>query len=185
MPNHIQEGRFGKWLEGARDWNISRNRFWGCPIPIWECDCGNKTCVGSLKELRENSVGGKLPLRDSELDLHKPYIDEIELKCEKCAKHMKRISEVLDCWFESGSMPYAQLHYPQENRKEFEDNFPAHFIAEGLDQTRGWFYTLHVLSTILFDKPAFQNVIVNGILLAADGENSPNAKKLSGSERII
>ncbi len=358
VPEHIQEGRFGKWLEGARDWNISRNRFWGCPMPVWECECGNQKCIGSLKELRESSVGGNtfygvrhgeaeqnkagvlnsnpskifhltkegieqvkraaaqlrekkvdmifcsqfpravetaeifskmltvpvtvdnrlrehemgvfdgkddksyvrsfadleeryykkveggesfeemekrvmefvnylnrkysgkqiiivthgdvlramarffdrlsieetfkfkpgmatvyeyragnLPLRDSKLDLHKPYIDEIQLRCEKCGKSMKRIPEVLDCWFESGSMPYAQLHYPFENKKEFEENFPAHFIAEGVDQTRGWFYTLHVLSSILFDKPAFNNVIVNGILLAADGEKLSKRKK--------
>lgn len=358
VPEHIQEGRFGKWLSGVRDWNISRNRFWGCPMPIWECECGNKKCLGSLKELRENSTGGNtffvvrhgeaeqnkerilnsdptksyhltkegrlqvqkaanklrekevdmifcsnfpraqetaqiiaetlkadvtfdnklnehdmgvwsgkgeqeyvrsfadlqerfykkteggesfeevekrviefvnylnrkysgkrivivthgnviraisryfdrlsveetfnfkpelaaiyeykagnLPLNDGKLDLHKPYIDEVSLLCEKCGEKMRRIPEVLDCWFESGAMPYAQLHYPFENKKEFEENFPAHFIAEGLDQTRGWFYTLHVLSTILFDKPAFNNVIVNGILLAANGEKLSKRKK--------
>ncbi|MEK7523538.1 MAG: class I tRNA ligase family protein, partial [Patescibacteria group bacterium] len=357
-PEHIKEGRFGKWLENAKDWNISRNRFWGCPIPIWHCECGGQRCLGSLKELRENSVGGNtffvvrhgeaeqnvakklnsnpraefhltkegtqqvkkaaekvktkgadlifcsqfpraeetaeifsqtlgapvtvdnrlrehemgvfdgkdtesyvrsfadleeryyrkvkggesfeemeerviefinylnrkytgkkivivthgdviraiaryfdrlsiedtfkfkpdlaavyeyragnLPLRDGKLDLHKPYIDEIEITCEDCGKPMKRIPEVLDCWFESGSMPYAQLHYPFENKKEFEENFPANFIAEGVDQTRGWFYTLHVIATILFNKPAFNNVIVNGILLAADGEKLSKRKK--------
>lgn len=176
QPNHIQEGRFGKWLEGARDWAISRNRFWGCPIPVWECEEGHTECISSIEELQERS-GGKLPERNGELDLHKPYIDEITITCGMCDKEMKRIPEVLDCWFESGAMPYAQLHYPFENKQEFEDNFPAQFIAEGLDQTRGWFYTLHVLASILFDKPAFENVIVNGILLAADGEKLSKRKK--------
>ncbi len=177
MPEHIQDGRFGKWLEGARDWAISRNRFWGCAIPVWEChDCEHQVCIGSVKELEELS-GGKLPQRQGEIDLHKPYIDKIEFKCEKCDGDMKRVPDVFDCWFESGSMPYAQLHYPFENKEEFEKNFPADFIAEGLDQTRGWFYTLHVISTILFDKPAFSNVIVNGIILAADGEKLSKRKK--------
>lgn len=176
QPSHIQEGRFGKWLEGARDWAISRNRFWGCPLPIWECECGTTHCIGSTEELKTLS-GGKLPLRGGELDLHKPYIDDITFPCAQCGKTMQRVPDVLDCWFESGSMPYAQLHYPFENKKEFEDNFPADFIAEGLDQTRGWFYTLHVISTILFNKPAFSNVIVNGILLAADGEKLSKRKK--------
>lgn len=177
QPEHIKDGRFGKWLEGARDWNISRNRFWGCPIPIWECECGEFKAIGSVEELKAQSIGGKQPERHGELDLHIPYIDEIKFKCEKCGKNMTRIPEVLDCWFESGSMPYAQLHYPFENKELFEENFPAQFIAEGLDQTRGWFYTLHVLSTILFDKPAFENVIVNGILLASDGEKLSKRKK--------
>ena len=177
QPEHIRDGRFGKWLENVRDWNISRNRFWGCPIPIWECEgCKAQECIGSVEDLKGRS-GGKLPVRDGELDLHKPYIDEITLPCQSCDGTMKRISEVLDCWFESGAMPYAQLHYPFENKEEFEKNFPANFIAEGLDQTRGWFYTLHVLASILFDKPAFQNVIVNGILLAADGEKLSKRKK--------
>jgi isoleucyl-tRNA synthetase len=179
QPDHIQEGRFGKWLEGARDWAISRNRFWGCPIPIWRCEnvkCGDTVCVGSVEELKELAAG-KEPLREGKLDLHKPYIDDVTFACVKCAGTMRRIADVFDCWFESGAMPYAQLHYPFENKKEFEDNFPANFIAEGLDQTRGWFYTLHVISTILFDKPAFQNVIVNGIMLASDGEKLSKRKK--------
>ncbi len=176
QPDHIQEGRFGKWLENVRDWNISRNRFWGCPMPVWECEsCKVQECIGSMEEIK--TLGGELPMRDGEVDLHKPYIDDVHLTCPKCQGSMNRIPEVLDCWFESGAMPYAQLHYPFENKEEFEKNFPANFIAEGIDQTRGWFYTLHVLATILFDKPAFQNVIVNGTLLAADGEKLSKRKK--------
>lgn len=178
QPEHIKDGRFGKWLEGARDWAISRNRFWGAPIPIWRCTkCESTKCIGSIDELKENSIGGKLPLRNDDLDIHKPYIDEIKFECKECGSEMQRIPEVLDCWFESGSMPYAQIHYPFEKKDEFENNFPAQFIAEGLDQTRGWFYTLHVLSTILFNSHAFENVIVNGILLAADGEKLSKRKK--------
>lgn len=168
MPTHIKKGRFGKWLEEARDWAISRNRFWGAPIPLWQCkECKKYICIGSLKELEEKKIGeGKIT------DLHRPFIDEVKIKCE-CGGEAQRIPEVLDCWFESGSMPYAQDHYPFENKQEFEDNFPADFIAEGLDQTRGWFYTLHVLATILFNEPAFKNCIVNGIVL------DPQGKKLS------
>ncbi len=163
QPAHIKEGRFGKWLAGARDWAISRNRYWGNPIPIWKCsDCNDALCVGSRKELEE--LSGVYPE-----DLHKQFVDKITIPCKKCGGTMKRIPEVFDCWFESGSMPYAQQHYPFENKEYFESHFPADFISEGLDQTRGWFYTLTVLASNLFDKPAFKNCIVNGIVLASDG----------------
>ena len=165
QPAHIKDGRFGKWLAGARDWAVSRNRFWGNPIPIWKCDdpeCKHVLCVGSRQELAD--LSGTYPE-----DLHKQYVDKITIKCPKCGKTMHRIPEVFDCWFESGSMPYAQQHYPFENKEYFEKHFPANFISEGLDQTRGWFYTLTVLASHLFDKPAFQNCIVNGLVLASDG----------------
>ncbi|MCG8573090.1 MAG: isoleucine--tRNA ligase [Spirochaetes bacterium] len=163
VPEHIKNGRFGKWLEGARDWAISRNRYWGTPLPIWRCDdCGEVICVGSIEEL-EKLTGEKVT------DLHKHFVDKLKFKCSKCTGTMERIEEVLDCWFESGAMPYAQNHYPFENKEHFERTFPADFIAEGLDQTRGWFYTLVVLGAALFDKNSFQNVVVNGLVLAEDG----------------
>lgn len=162
-PSHIKNGRFGKWIEGARDWAISRNRYWGSPIPVWKCEeCGHAHCVGSMAELEELS-GVKV------FDLHKHFVDKIHIKCPKCGKTMHRVEEVLDCWFESGAMPYAQKHYPFENKAEFEKSFPADFIAEGLDQTRGWFYTLVVLAAALFDKNPTKNVVVNGLVLAEDG----------------
>lgn len=163
VPRHLKEGRFGQWLEGARDWSVSRSRYWGNPMPVWRCECGEIMVVGGREELEKLS-GEKVT------DLHKHFVDKIEIPCEKCDQKMKRIPEVLDCWFESGSMPYGQMHYPFENKEKFETNFPAEFIAEGVDQCRAWFYTLHVLGTALFDKPAYKNVVVNGIVLAEDGK---------------
>ncbi len=169
-PEHIKNGRFGKWLDGARDWAISRSRYWGNPLPIWKCpDCGKTVCVGSRDELERRS-GVRLT------DLHKHFVDEVTMPCS-CGATMSRIPDVLDCWFESGSMPYAQVHYPFENKEHFESHFPADFISESLDQTRGWFYSLTVLAAALFDRPAYQNCIVSGMVLAADG------KKMSKSQR--
>jgi isoleucyl-tRNA synthetase len=168
-PDHIKKGRWGNWLEGARDWSISRQRFWASVMPIWECECGERKVFGSVKELEEAS-GEKIK------DLHKHVVDKIVLKCEKCGQAMKRIPDVLDTWFDSGSMPYAQTHYPFTDKEKFEKNFPAEFIAEGSDQCRCWFYYMHIIAAGIMKKRAFNNVIVNGIVLAEDGKKM--SKKL-------
>ena len=157
MPDNIKHGRFGNFLENIIDWGLSRTRYWGTPLPIWECECGHRHVVGSIAELKE--MGINCP---DDIELHKPYVDNIKLRCEKCGGEMKRVPEVIDCWFDSGSMPFAQLHYPFENKEAFEQNFPADFISEAIDQTRGWFYTLMAISTLLFDKSPYKNVVVLG-----------------------
>ncbi|MDH3306139.1 MAG: isoleucine--tRNA ligase [Acidimicrobiia bacterium] len=180
VPDHIGSRRFGNWLEGARDWAISRNRYWGSCIPVWECDTGpHQVCVGSVDDLEALS-GIRLD------DLHKHFVDPVTFSCAECEGTMRRVPEVLDCWFESGSMPYAQGHYPFENQAAFEAGFPANFIAEGIDQTRGWFYTLVVLATALFDNVPFRNCIVNGHILAEDGRKmSKSLKNYPDPEELL
>lgn len=163
-PDNVRTGRMGKFLENVIDWGISRDRYWGTPLPIWECECGHKECIGSIEELKKK--GKHVP---ENIELHKPYIDEVHLTCEKCGGDMKRTHEVIDAWFDSGSMPFAQWHYPFENKEMFEENFPAQFISEAVDQTRGWFYTLLAISTAIFDRSPFENVIVMGHVLDKKG----------------
>ena len=169
-PDNIRTGRFGKFLENVIDWGISRDRYWGTPLPIWECECGERECIGSIEELKEKGIN----VPDG-IELHKPYIDNVKLKCT-CGKEMTRTNEVIDCWFDSGSMPFAQLHYPFENKELFDENFPAQFISEAVDQTRGWFYTLLAISTAIFDRNPFENCIVLGHVLDKKGLKMSKSK---------
>ncbi len=166
-PEYVGSKRFANWLENMVDWGISRNRYWGCPMPIWECSCGHRETIGSLDELQEKVVE---KVNVKEIELHRPYVDDLHLKCPKCKKEMTRVTDVMDVWFDSGAMPYAQWHYPFENKEIFEDQFPADFIAEGVDQTRGWFYVLLVISTIISGESSFKNVVVNDMMLDANGK---------------
>ena len=165
MPEHIKEGRMGNFLENVIDWGLSRERYWGTPLPVWTCECGHVHVVGSIEELRKMAVKDPGP----DIELHRPYIDEVTLRCEKCGGEMHRVHDVIDCWYDSGSMPFAQWHYPFENKEKFEQNFPADFISEAIDQTRGWFYTLEAISTVLFDRAPFNNCIVMGHVQDAEG----------------
>ena len=172
-PNFVGEKRFANWLENLVDWCISRNRYWGAPLPVWTCECGHIHTVGSIDELIELSIE---KLDRDEIDLHRPYVDNIHIKCSKCGKPMTRVKDVLDVWFDSGSMPYAQYHYPFENKELFKNQFPADFISEGIDQTRGWFYVLLVISTFISGQSAFKNVLVNDLLLDAEGKKMSKSK---------
>ena len=171
MPESIGKGRFGNFIENVQDWGLSRNRYWGTPLNIWECECGCRHAIGSIAELKEMS--DNCP---EDIELHRPYIDAVTIRCPKCGKQMKRVPEVIDCWFDSGSMPFAQHHYPFENKELFESQFPADFISEAVDQTRGWFYSLHAISTLLFNKPCFKNVIVLGHVQDENGQKMSKSK---------
>jgi isoleucyl-tRNA synthetase len=171
-PDHIQEGRFGNWLSGNIDWALSRERYWGTPLPVWECeDCKDRECVGSVAEL-----AGKVGRDLTELDLHRPYVDEVGWACNECGGKMGRVPDLIDVWFDSGSMPYAQWHYPFENQKKFEEQFPADYICEAVDQTRGWFYSLHAISSLLMDSVSFKNVLCLGLILDGNGEKMSKTK---------
>jgi isoleucyl-tRNA synthetase len=179
VPPEVGEGRFGNWLEENKDWALSRDRFWGTPLPIWLCDCGEKKCVGSISDLMEGrvAVNGKLePIDKEKIDLHKPYVDSIVFDCPKCGSKMQRTPELIDVWFDSGAMQFAQWHYPFENKEIFESQHPADFICEGIDQTRGWFYSLHSISTFLFNRPAFKNILVNDLILDKEGLKMSKSK---------
>ena len=172
IPESIGKGRFGNWLENIQDWAISRNRYWGTPLNIWECECGHRECVGSREELKNLSDNDNALT----VELHRPYIDEITIKCPECGGTMKRVPEVIDCWFDSGAMPFAQHHYPFENKELFESQFPAQFISEAVDQTRGWFHSLMAESTLLFNKAPYENVIVLGHVQDKDGQKMSKSK---------
>lgn len=170
-PESIGKGRFGDWLENVQDWAVSRNRYWGTPLNIWECECGHRHAIGSIAELKEMS--GNCP---DDIELHRPYVDQVTITCPHCGKQMHRVPEVIDCWFDSGSMPFAQHHYPFENQELFESQFPADFISEAVDQTRGWFYSLLAISTLLFDKAPFKNVLVQGLVQDENGQKMSKSK---------
>ncbi len=172
IPESIGKGRFGDWLENIQDWGISRNRYWGTPLPVWECECGHQECIGSREELAERSGNPDA----AKVELHRPYIDAVTMKCPDCGKEMHRVPEVIDCWFDSGAMPFAQHHYPFENRELFEHQFPAQFISEAVDQTRGWFYSLMAESTLLFNKAPYENVIVLGHVQDENGQKMSKSK---------
>ena len=171
-PSFVGEKRFGNWLLNMNDWAISRNRYWGTPLPLWKCSCGHQEMIGSRAELVEKAIEDI----DETIELHRPYVDDIHIKCPECGKTMSRVSEVIDCWFDSGSMPFAQYHYPFENKELFEDQFPADFISEGIDQTRGWFYTLMLISTFVTGKSPYKNVLVNDLLLDKYGKKMSKSK---------
>ncbi len=171
IPESIGKGRFGDWLENVQDWGISRNRYWGTPLNVWECECGHRHSIGSIEELK--SMSDNCP---ENIELHRPYIDAVTIKCPECGKQMKRVPEVIDCWFDSGSMPFAQHHYPFENQELFESQFPADFISEAVDQTRGWFYSLLAISTLIFNKAPFKNVIVLGHVQDENGQKMSKSK---------
>ena len=171
-PEYVGEKRFGNWLENLNDWAISRNRYWGTPLPLWICECGHEEMIGSRQELVDKATESI----DSSIELHRPYVDNIHLKCPKCGKSMTRVKDVIDVWFDSGSMPFAQYHYPFENKELFECQFPADFICEGIDQTRGWFYTLMVISTFVMGKSPYKNVLVNDLLLDSEGKKMSKSK---------
>ena len=171
IPKSIGEGRFGEWLKNVQDWGLSRNRYWGTPLNIWECECGCRHAIGSIEELK--SMSDNCP---DDIELHRPYIDAVTLKCPDCGKEMHRVPEVIDCWFDSGAMPFAQWHYPFENKEIFDENFPADFISEAVDQTRGWFYSLLAISTLIFNKAPYKNVIVLGLVQDENGQKMSKSK---------
>ncbi len=171
LPESIGKGRFGDWLENLQDWAVSRNRYWGTPLNIWECECGHRHAVGSIAELREMS-----PNCPEDIELHRPFVDQVTIACPHCGRQMRRVPEVIDCWFDSGAMPFAQHHYPFENKELFESQFPAEFISEAVDQTRGWFYSLLAISTLLFGKAPYKNVLVLGHVLDENGQKMSKSK---------